>query len=224
MGTRLELPDELGGHVARALLQLRDNGRFDTESLGTNNVGGSMVCRDLETLGWPVKSVPGSRPEAWELRAGSAREEAQKRFQSRAFAEWEAEAVAKLTGAPAPQKPKKVATSTWSAADYTGTRGAKLSTPLADTLALRLLYSVIHLDRATPELVDLQPLAFVAAAQQLEESGWPVVLDRVALKLSFDTDVSTSVIDSWRSAFGARGRSEALTGTLGVPSKQSGYR
>jgi hypothetical protein len=217
MPTRMELPDNLTGHVARALLQLKHEGRFTLETLNVNSAGASMVCRDLEMLNWPVKPVAGAKPETYELRPGSDREAALRRMQTRAFLEWESEVAAKLAGLPPPEKPARAAASNvWSANDYTGLRGAPLSHPSSTSSEYQLFFALIHLEHVTPDIAQLGPLCFIAAAQSLADSGWPVELERTPLAAKFSDSVPSAVIDAWRDAFGNRGRQEALQGTLGA--------
>lgn len=216
---QMELPDNLTGGAARAILLLKSEGKFTSETLGAYQGGG--ICSELRQLNWPVREIPMSSPATWEPKGEDGQRAIRARMQSRAFLEWEAEAVAAIAGKPAPAKPAPAPTkhALWKAADYTGYKEARLSHPRADSPVCRLFFALIHLEVVTPETAEMRPLAFVAAAKMLGQSGWPVELQRVPLQLRFAEAVPPDVIEAWRAAYGDREQSEALAGTIGTPRK-----
>lgn len=216
---KMELPDDLTGGAARALLLIKSEGKFTSQSL--HNHHGGHTCSELQQMNWPIREVPGANPWTWEPKNEDAAREIRNRMQSRAFLEWEADAVAAIAGKPAAVRSASapLKSAEWKAADYTGYRGARLNHPRADSPEFRLFFALINLELTTPESAEMRPLTFVCAAQSLGRAGWPVELQRVPLQLRFSEAVPADVIAAWRAAFGDRGQREAMTGTLGMPQK-----
>jgi hypothetical protein len=216
---KMELPDDLTGAAARAILLLKSEGKYTAETLNTHH--GGHTCSELQRMNWPVREVPNANPWTWQAKNEESAQDMRNRFQSRAFLEWEADAIAAINGNPAPIRtaPARPVPTEWKAEHYTGYKGAYLSHPLVNTIEFRLFYGLIHLEVVTPESAEMPPIAFVTAAQTIAQSGWPVDLQRVPLQLRFSESVSPEVISAWRATFGNRGRSEAQAGTLGKSSR-----
>lgn len=213
-----EFPEILNGTTAKALLQLSVDGQFSPETLGVGYAAASGAHDDLLRLGWKVGQV-STKPVifGWDARREWQHEIAtcRDRLTSRAFKEWKGEALAAIAGTPTPTRPSTSTSSEFSVADYTGYPGARLQHPMASSLTYRLFFALVHLNTATPANTGMDPLAMVAAAMELRDSGWPVYFDTDPFLVGWTDDVSAETLYAWRTAFGPRGRGEALAGTLG---------
>ena len=223
----LELPDNLTGLEAKALLLLKAQDYFSNDDLHPNEAVCSQTCQALARMGWPVSEIP-RKPEQTKaayfvplkfgFRDTGARADmnklAQERFRSRAFIEWEEEVQAALAGEPVPMRPRKAvdASGEWKAGDYTGLRGARLQHPPMQSHGARVLYALMHLDEALPDVVGFAPMALIPVAKELEAQGWPVRLESQPLRVTWSSEVPKDVIDAWRTSYGNRGRSQALSG------------
>lgn len=220
---RPELP-ELRANVdhsaVRALLLLEEHGEFDEGSLNLGASACQWACDHLSELNWCVKPIPAEPGQnfRWGIRGSEdERRNTVERFRSSAYAEWREEAIALLAGKPRPASKAKPAptSSGYTAADFTGLRGSRLQSPASNAPMFRVLFGLMRLPSVDPATSECSPLQFIAAVEELDRSGWPIVLNASPLSATWSPAVSNDVLTAWRDAFGARGQSEALAGTLG---------
>lgn len=189
-GPELPALDKAQIHVLRGLLQLEEMHEFTQASLGLGLMEANWVASALGQLGWPLTCKPATRetPELyWTFNSG--RDVAIARFESRFFKQWKEEAIEFLAGAP-PRSRQVVVGST---AKLTGA----LSAPSEGTPAYRLLYLMLTLHEATPEISGIEPATFVASVRQLRNFGWPINLTVKPVTATWVPTVREPTIAAW---------------------------
>jgi hypothetical protein len=219
---RPELPElriNADHSAVKALLLTEEHGEFDESSLNLGVAACQWACDRLSELGWCVKPIPAESGQyfRWGIRGSEdERRNVVERFRSSAYREWREEALAWLAGKPRPApKEKPALTSGYTAADFTGLRGSRLQSPQANSPMFRLIFVLMHMSQANPATAECAPIQFVAAVHELVRAGWPIDLRASPLIATWSKKVPRDVLEAWRDAFGARGQSEALNGTLG---------